>query len=128
MPLPRSCALVLLVICPVVAAAADDIPPLPLPKTIRVQSAGPGQKIWESLSPTDKQLVIHLTIAANAGRDLLYYRSHRHALAVKHLLEEALSADHLAETKKQLGDEPFAELLRYLTQAVPPLSARSCAC
>src|SRR5580704_16797005 len=106
-------ALALLIICPFAAVAQEAAKPLPLPKTIRVQSAGPREKVWESLSPNDKQLVIHLTNAANAGRALLFLQSHRHSLAVKHLLEEALSTEHLADTKKLLGDKPFAELLRY---------------
>ncbi|HEV8058495.1 MAG TPA: hypothetical protein VGP68_01400 [Gemmataceae bacterium] len=113
--MPTRCVFVvaLLSICPVVAAAQEQATPLPLPKTIRVQSAGPREKVWESLSPNDKQLVIHLTNAANAGRALLFRQSHRHSLALKHLLEESLSDEHLADTKKLLGDKPFAELLLY---------------
>ena len=84
-----------------------------MPKTIRVQSAGPRGKIWESLSLNDKQLVFHLTEAANAGHALLYHQSHRRSLAIKHLLEEALSTNNLADTKALLGEKPFAELLRY---------------
>ena len=113
MPARRFDLVVLLFICPIAAAADDDVAPLPLPKTIRVQSGAPRGKVWESLSPKDKQLVIHLTNAANAGRELLFYRNHRHAIAVKHLLEEAFSAEHLNDTKTLLGDKAFAELLLY---------------
>src|SRR5262249_894544 len=63
--------------------------------------------------PTEKKLVMHLTNAANEGRMLLFLRSHRHALEVKRLLESALSADHIQETKILLGDKGFAELLLY---------------
>jgi dipeptidyl-peptidase-3 len=96
-----------------VAAAQDNVKPLPLPSTIRVQSAAPRQKVWESLSPTEQKLVFHLTNAANEGRTLLFLRSHRHALEIKRMLEEALSPDHIKETKLLLGDKGFAELLLY---------------
>jgi dipeptidyl-peptidase-3 len=97
------------------AAAADEgkITALPLPKSVRVQSAGPRAKVWETLSPKDKKLAYYLVEAANAGRDLLFYQSHRHALAIKKVIEEALSNDHIQETKALLGSEPFAEFLVY---------------
>ncbi len=113
MSVRQAFVLCLLLTCPLAAAAQEHATPLPLPKTIRVQSAGPREKVWESLSPNDKQLVIHLTNAANAGHALLFLQSHRYSLAVKHLLEEAFSSEHLADTKKLLGDKPFAELLLY---------------
>src|ERR1700722_8548157 len=113
MPFRRVFVVVLLLASPLAAAAEGDVKPLPLPNTIRVQSAGPREKVWQSLSEKDKQLVIHLTNAANAGRDLLFLRSHRHAIAVKQLLEDALSAEHVSDTKKILSDQGFAELLRY---------------
>jgi dipeptidyl-peptidase-3 len=106
------------------AFAADErATPLPLPETVRVQSAAPRGKVWEKLSAQEKHLAFHLTQAADAGRDLLFQRTHRHALAVKHLLEESLSAAHLQETKSLLGDAPFAEFLvyaaKYLDQGGP---------
>src|ERR1700722_19535489 len=113
MPFRRVFVVVLLLASPLAAAAEGDVKPLPLPNTIRVQSAGPREKVWQSLSDKDRQLVIHLTNAANAGRDLLFLRSHRHAIAVKQMLEDALSADHIADTKKLLGAKGFTELLRY---------------
>jgi hypothetical protein len=97
-------------------ARADEtspVLPLPLPKAVRVQSAGPRAKVWEQLSPKEKQLAFYLTQAGNAGRDLLFYQTHPHSLAIKHLLEESLSAAHLGETKKLLGDGPFGEYLIY---------------
>ncbi len=84
-----ACIVALLILAPI-ASAGEEVVPLPLPKTIRVQSAGPRGKIWDSLSTNDKQLVYHLTEAANAGRALLYHQSHRRSLAIKHFLEEAL--------------------------------------
>src|SRR5262245_54188063 len=54
----------------VAAEGKDKVIPLPLPKSIRVQSAGPRGKVWERLSPKEKLLVFHLTQAADAGRDL----------------------------------------------------------
>ena len=51
--------------------------------------------------------------AANAGRDLLFYQTHRHSLKIKQLLEASLSADQLPETRKLLGEKPFAEYLVY---------------
>jgi dipeptidyl-peptidase-3 len=109
----RAHLFVVLLIFPPAAAAQDHATPLPLPRTIRVQSAAPRSKVWESLSSTDKQLVFHLTEAAHAGRALLFHRGHRHAIAVKHVLEAALSAEHLQDTKTLLGDKAFAEFLLY---------------
>jgi dipeptidyl-peptidase III len=94
-------------------AADEPVTPLPLPKTVRVESAEPRGKVWERLTPRQKRLAYHLTAAGRAGRDLLFYQTHRHALAIKHLLEEALSAEHLLDTKALLGEKPFAELLLY---------------
>jgi dipeptidyl-peptidase-3 len=98
----------------VLAAEGDvKIAPLPLPKAVRVQSAGPRGKVWDKLSPREKMLVFHLTQAADAGRDLLFDRTHRHSLKVKHLLEESLSASQIKNTKALLGDKAFAEFLVY---------------
>jgi dipeptidyl-peptidase-3 len=101
------------VACVSPTAGAEQATPLPLPKTIRVVSACPRAKVWDGLSQKEKSLVFHLIRAANAGRDLLFYQTHRHALAVKHLFERSLSAEHLKETKAFLGDEAFAEFLVY---------------
>src|SRR5947209_8393538 len=74
--------------------------PVPLPKTVRVQSGLPRGKVWERLSPKEKTLVYHLTQAADAGRDLLFYQTHRHSLSIRRFLENALSAGNLRETKE----------------------------
>jgi dipeptidyl-peptidase-3 len=96
-----------------VAAAEGKITPLPLPETVRVQSAAPRGKVWDRLTPEQKQLAYHLIQAANAGRDLLFLDTHRHALQVKHLLEDSLSTSHLQETRALLGEQPFREWLVY---------------
>jgi dipeptidyl-peptidase-3 len=107
--------LVLLAGCaPAVPAEGDGkVTALPLPESVRVQSSAPRGKVWEQLSPKEKMLAFHLTRAADAGRDLLFYQTHRHSLHVKRLLEDSLSAAHLRETKAELGDKPFAEYLVY---------------
>jgi dipeptidyl-peptidase III len=89
------------------------VKPLTLPESIRVQSAGPRGEVWGRLSPKEKTLAYHLVQAANAGRELLFQRTHRHSLAIKDLLEEALSAEHFQETKSLLGEKPFHEFLLY---------------
>src|SRR5580704_5634246 len=80
-----------------------EVKPLPLPKTIRVQSAGPRGEVWAKLSPREKTLAYHLIQAASAGRALLFQRTHRHSLAIKSLLEEAVSPEQIEKTKGQLG-------------------------
>src|SRR5438270_11233312 len=89
---------------PAAVGQEGPVTPLTLPKSIRVQSAGPRGQVWATLSPKEKELTYWLTQAAIAGRDLLFQRSHRHALTIKHVLEEALSAQNLKETKTLLGD------------------------
>jgi dipeptidyl-peptidase III len=91
----------------------EPITPLPLPKSIRVQSAGPRGQVWDKLSPKEKQLAYHLIQAADAGRDLLFQRTHRHSLAIKSMLEDAFSKEHLGETRALLGEKSFAEMLLY---------------
>jgi dipeptidyl-peptidase III len=91
----------------------SDVKPLPLPKTIRVQSAAPRGEVWAKLSPKEKMLAYHLIQAANAGRELLFQRTHRHSLTIKSLLEEALSREQIEKTKTDLGDAAFEEFVVY---------------
>ncbi len=96
-----------------VLGQGGDGKPLPLPKTIRVQSAAPRGEVWATLSPREKMLAHHLIQAANAGRELLFQRSHRHALTIKSLLEETLSQEQIQRTKSQLGEKAFQEFVVY---------------
>jgi len=90
-----------------------QITPLPLPSTVRVQSSAPREIVWNKLADKQKRFVYHLTRAADAGRDLLYFQTHRHSLAIKRWIVESLSEEHIADTKSRLGDEAFAEFLVY---------------
>ena len=96
-----------------VLGQGGDAKPLPLPETIRVQSAAPRGEVWAKLSPKEQMLAYHLIQAANAGRELLFQRTHRHSLTIKSLLEEALSSEQIQKTKSQLGEKPFQELVVY---------------
>ena len=96
-----------------VLGQGGDVKPLPLPKTIRVQSAAPRGEVWAKLSPKENLLAYHLIQAANAGRDLLFQRTHRYSLAIKSLLEETLSQEQIQKTKSQLGERAFQEFLVY---------------
>lgn len=95
------------------AAGGEAVSAIPLPKNVRVQSSGPRARVWERLSPQQKKLAYHLVQASLAGRDLLFYQTHRHSLRIKQMLEEALSAEHQQDTRSLLGDGPYAELLVY---------------
>jgi dipeptidyl-peptidase III len=97
------------------SALGQEIPitPLTLPKSIRVQSAAPRGQVWAKLSPKEKMLAYHLIQAASAGRELLFHRTHRHSLAIKGLLEETLSKEHIQETKRSLGEKAFQEFIVY---------------
>ena len=96
-----------------VLGQGGDSRPLPLPKTIRVQSAAPRGEVWARLSPKEKMLAYHLIQAANAGRELLFERTHRHSLTIKSLFEEALSQEQIQKTKSQLGEKAFQEFVVY---------------
>ncbi len=110
----RIVGLVLLSFAGTIAWADETkITPAAVPPTVRVQSAAPRGKVWERLSDKEKKLAYRLMQAANAGRDLLFYQTHRHSLKIKQLLEASLSADQLPQTKTLLGEKPFAEYLVY---------------
>ncbi len=100
-----------------------DVTPMPLPRTLRVESAGPRGKVWDRLSGNEKKLAYHLIQAAQSGRVLLFAQGHRHGLALKTVLETAVSSEHMAKTKQILGDEAFQEFLiysaKFLDQAGP---------
>ena len=96
-----------------VLGQGGDVKPLPLPKSIRVQSAAPRGEVWAKLSPKEKLLAFHLIQSANAGRELLFQRTHRHSLTIKTLLEEALSQEQIRKTKSQLGEKAFEEFVVY---------------
>ncbi|MGO9920725.1 MAG: dipeptidyl-peptidase 3 family protein [Isosphaeraceae bacterium] len=96
-----------------VLGQGGDVKPLPLPKTIRVQSAAPRGEVWAELAPNEKMLAYHLIQAANAGRELLFQRTHRHSLAIKNVLEESLSQGRIQQTKSQLGEKAFQEFVVY---------------
>jgi len=96
-----------------VLGQGGDVKPLPLPKTIRVQSAAPRGEVWAKLSPKEKMLAYHLIQAANVGRELLFQRTHRHSLTVKNLLEEALSQEQIQKTESTLGEKAFQEFVVY---------------
>jgi dipeptidyl-peptidase-3 len=90
-----------------------EVRPLPLPKTIRVQSAAPRGEVWAKLSSKEKMLAYHLIQAANAGRELVFQRTHRHSLIIKSLLEDALSREQIEKTKNDLGKGAFQEFVVY---------------
>ncbi|OYV81957.1 MAG: hypothetical protein B7Z73_17515, partial [Planctomycetia bacterium 21-64-5] len=102
------------------SAATAQVTPLPLPTAVRVQSSAPREVVWNKLAEKQKRFVYHLTRAADAGRDLLYFQTHRHSLAIKQWIVESLSEEHIADTKSLLGDEglrnvakPGAQVGRY---------------
>src|SRR4051794_24364702 len=84
-----------------------DVKPLPLPKALRVESAGPRGKVWERLSAKQKKLAQHLINASRIGRMLLFHQAHRHAIVVKGMIESAFVASNLPQTKAMLGEEGF---------------------
>jgi hypothetical protein len=96
-----------------VLGQGGDVKPLPLPKTIRVQSAAPRAEVWAKLSSKEKMLAYHLIEAADAGRELLFQRTHRHSLSIKGLLEESLSQEQIQKTKSLLGENAFQEFVVY---------------
>lgn len=94
-------------------ANENKIAPLPLPKKIRVESTTPRKKVWDSLTPRQKQFAFHLIQAGREGRDLLRHQIHRHGLLMKDVLLSSLSEENIKATKKLLGKEGFEEYLMY---------------
>ena len=92
---------------------ATDYKPLTVPENVIVLPSEPRKVVWATLSAKEKKLATHLLNAANAGKTIIYYSSHRHGLLVKQMIEVSLSADHLEKTKKLLGKNGFKEFLNY---------------
>jgi len=87
--------------------------PLPVPKTVRIESALRRKVVWEKLSQKEKQLAFHLLEAARLGKDILFIQNHRHGLILKSFMENALSRERIQQTKKLLGPSGFQEFLVY---------------
>lgn len=115
-----------LLMCPLVKAA-DALKPLPLPKTLRIESAKPRGEVWKRLDEKQKKLAQHLFRAGIEGRTLLFAQSHRHSLALRDAFLDAFSEKNIATTKKRLGKKSFDELIiyaaKFLDQAGPYSSA-----
>ena len=73
----------------------------------------PAARSGPGFLPRKRLLAYHLIQAANAGRELLFQRTHRHSLTIKSLLEEALSQEQIQKTKSQLGEKAFQEFVVY---------------
>ncbi|MBI3544008.1 MAG: hypothetical protein HY075_12120 [Deltaproteobacteria bacterium] len=104
-----------LCVLPQLAALAADPKkvPLPVPLNIRVSDSKTRGIIWDKLTHQEQKLAFHLIEASRAGRDILFFHNHRNAPAIKQLLETALSARNIADTKALLGADAFKELVSY---------------
>jgi len=87
--------------------------PLPVPKTVRIESAERRKEVWNRLSKQEKQLAFHLLEAARLGRELLFHQNHRHGRTIKGLIEKALSEKEIQKTKTLLGKPGFQEFVVY---------------
>ena len=87
--------------------------PLPVPKTVRIESADRRNEVWNRLSTEEKKLAFHLLEAARLGRGLLFHQNHRHGRTVKQFIETALSSSEIKSTKDLLGKSGFQEFLVY---------------
>lgn len=87
--------------------------PLPVPKTVRIESASRRKEVWNRLSQKEKELTFHLVQVARIGKELLFYQNHRHGLLLKEFFEKALNKDQIKKTKNALGSTAFKELLVY---------------
>jgi len=99
-------------------AMADNKPvskltPIPLPKTLRVESSSPLALVWETLTEKEKHLAYHLTQAGQAGRTFLFYESHPAALKIRDVLTKAFAKKNLAQTKQIIGADAFPEFIIY---------------
>ncbi len=93
--------------------SAGTAEPMPLPKWLRIQNAGPREKVWALLNEKEKAFAFYLIEAARHGKTLLYFQTHRHSLAMREALTAAFSKKNIAATKKLLGPAGFDEMLIY---------------
>lgn len=87
--------------------------PLPVPKSVRVESAERRKEVWNRLNSQEKKLAFHLLEASRLGRGLLFHQNHRHGRTIKQLIETSLSSDEIKKTKALLGNQGFQEFLAY---------------
>jgi dipeptidyl-peptidase-3 len=87
--------------------------PLPVPKTVRIESAERRKEVWNRLSQQEKQLAFHLLEAARLGKELLFHQNHRHGRTIKRFIETALSSQEINKTKTLLGKNGFQEFVVY---------------
>lgn len=87
--------------------------PLPVPKTVRIESASRRKEVWNRLSQKEKELTFHLIQVARIGKELLFHQNHRHGLLLKEFFEKAFSKDQVQKTKNALGSTAFKELTVY---------------
>ncbi len=93
--------------------ASSPAEPMPLPKWLRIQGAGPRSQVWERLSLPEKKLAFHLMQAARHGKTLLFHQSHRHSIALRDTLLAAFAAKNVKQTHELLGPAGTEELLIY---------------
>src|ERR1051325_3102679 len=87
---------------------------IPLPRIpVRVLTSAPRVELFNALTEKEKKLAFHLVEAARAGRTIVFYQGHRHALVLREVIENALSAKNVADTKALLGEKAFTEFVKY---------------
>jgi dipeptidyl-peptidase-3 len=104
-----------------VPLASGNATPLPVKKKFTISNTAPLEFLWSNLSEKEKKLAFHLQNAARAGRDLLFFQSHRHALLIKATFEEAFNSSHFNATQAffggtEEGKKAFQELMLYFAQ------------
>ncbi|NBX82228.1 hypothetical protein EBQ90_03955 [bacterium] len=117
-----SCGILFFIMASTVSAT-----PLPVPKTVRIESAERRKAVWDMLKPDQKRLAYHLIEAGRLGKELLFHQNHRHARDIKRLIEQSLSSEQIKGTQKLLGKEAFQEYLvfsaKFLDQSGPYASS-----
>jgi hypothetical protein len=82
-------------------------------RPITVVTPTPLAELWRRSSQGERALLAHLTAAARAVRPVVFFQTHRHALAIRRVLHAAFEPERRAATARLLGEAELRDLVAY---------------
>ena len=90
---------------------------IPVSTKVRVSSTVALEKLYENLTDSQKKFAFHLSKAGRAGRDIVFYQSHRHSLTLKEIfLKITQTKEALTDLQAYFGKDGYAQLIAYIAR------------